>query len=60
MIRKHPQIISIMNKSWYIETQTGLDDPFDSEQEAASYLNKELNTDPKPMEFAGLQFTSQN
>jgi hypothetical protein len=46
-----------MNQKWYIETHTGLDGPFDSELEAASYLDKINNSNPLEVEFAGLQFT---
>lgn len=57
MISKNPQIIYVMNKNWYIETQTGLDGPFESEQAAASRLDKVKQNITSPLEFAGLQFT---
>lgn len=57
---KHPQIINVMNKSWYVETQTGLDGPFESEQAAVSRLNIVKKNLTSPLRFAGLQFTPQN
>jgi len=61
MISKNPQIIYVMNKHWYIETQTGLEGPFESEQIAAFQLNKVKQDNPgTALKFAGLQFTPKD
>jgi len=60
MISKNPQIIYVMNKNWYIETQMGLDGPFESEKAAAEQLDKIKQNLSPPLEFAGLQFTPQD
>ena len=60
MTSKHPQIFNVMNKGWYVETQTGLDGPFESEQAAAARLDTVKNDLNSPLQFAGLQFTPQS
>jgi hypothetical protein len=57
MISTNPQIISIMNKNWYVETQTGLDGPFESENEASNFLERVKACNSARLAFAGLQFT---
>lgn len=57
MISKNSQIINIMNKNWYVETQTGLEGPFETENEAAIFLNLVRCSDAARMEFAGLAFS---
>lgn len=46
-----------MSKNWYVETQTGLEGPFKTENEAAIFLNLVRCSDAARMEFAGLAFT---
>ena len=53
MMSKNPQIIYVMNKKWYIETQTGLDGPFKSEQTAAFKLDKVKRNLTAPLKFSG-------
>ena len=57
MNSKNAQIINIMNKNWYVETQTGLEGPFKTKNEAAIFLNLIKCSDAARMEFAGLAFT---
>lgn len=57
MISSNPQIINIMNENWYIETQTGLDGPFESEKSATQFLEKMKQADSAQQDFAGLQFS---
>ena len=57
---KNSQIVNISNKSWYIETPTGFDGPFDSEQEASTFLDLIKSSNAARVEFAGLQFTPQD
>lgn len=57
MISKNAQVINIMNKSWYVETQTGLEGPFETENEADIYLNLVRCSDAARVEFAGLAFS---
>lgn len=57
MISKNAQIINIMNKNWYVETQTGLEGPFKTEDEAALFLNLLKCNDSARVEFAGLAFS---
>ena len=54
----NPQIVNIMNQKWYVESQTGLDGPFETEKEASVFLRLVKNSNAARMEFAGLQFTS--
>ena len=57
MSNKNSQIVKINNNGWYIETRTGFDGPFDSEQEATVFLNLIKSSDAARVEFAGLQYT---
>ena len=57
MSEKNSQIVKISNNGWYVETQTGLDGPFDSKDEVASFLNLLKRSDAARVEFAGLQYT---
>jgi len=49
-------IIQIKN-SWFIETRTGYDGPFENKKEAENYLNLLKNCDAARCEFAGLAFS---
>jgi len=51
------QIVNINNNGWYVETRTGLDGPFDSEQEASTFLDLIKCSNAARVEFAGLQYT---
>ena len=49
-----------VNKSWYVETRTGFDGPFESEEEASNYWFLLETNEAARVEFAGLQYTPQN
>ncbi len=51
------KIVKISNNGWYVETRTGFDGPFDSEQEASTFLDLLNCSNAARMEFAGLQFS---
>lgn len=57
---KNSQIVNIGNTGWYIETPTGFDGPFESEQEASTFLDLVKSSNAARMEFAGLQYTPQD
>jgi uncharacterized protein YkvS len=57
MQSKNSQIVKISNTGWYVETQTGLDGPFDSVNEATVFLDLIKSSNAARMEFAGLQYT---
>jgi len=59
MISNNPQIINILNNRWYVETQTGLDGPFNSEKEASCFLEHAKICSSTRLTFAGLQFTAE-
>ena len=50
---KEHQIMKIKD-SWYVETRTGYDGPFDNLKEARRYLLLLNDADAARMEFAGL------
>ncbi|MCW8901905.1 MAG: hypothetical protein OQK75_10420 [Gammaproteobacteria bacterium] len=54
---KNSQVVKINQNGWYVETRTGFDGPFTSEQEASDFLNLIKTSDAARMEFAGLQYT---
>ena len=60
MISCNPQIVNIMNQKWYVESQTGLDGPFETEKEASVFLRLVQSSNAARMEFAGLQYSPQN
>lgn len=60
MISCNPQIVNIMNQKWYVESQTGLDGPFETEKEASVFLRLVKTSNAARMEFAGLQYSPQN
>ena len=51
------QIIKIGQSSWYVETQTGFDGPFDSQGEAITFQDLIKRSNAARVEFAGLQFS---
>lgn len=53
-------MVLVNNKNWYIETKTGFEGPFESENEAKIYLNLVNSADAARVEFAGLQFSPLN
>lgn len=57
MQSENSQIVHINNKSWYVETRTGFDGPFDTEKEAATFLDLVKCSNAARIEFAGLQYT---
>ena len=50
-------MIQISSNKWYIETRTGYDGPFDTEDEAKKYLSLLRSCDAARDEFAGLEFS---
>lgn len=42
---------------WYLETLTGFEGPFDSAEEANTYLGLTRSADAARLEFAGLAFS---
>jgi hypothetical protein len=44
--------------SWYVQTQTNYEGPFDSYDEAETYLRLTQTVEAARMEFAGLAMTS--
>ena len=57
MASQHSQILKINSKDWYVETKTGYDGPFPSEEEAESFLDLVKCSNAARVEFAGLQYT---
>ena len=57
MQSENPQIVKISNKGWYVETRIGFDGPFESINEAITFLNLLKTSDAARVEFAGLQYT---
>jgi len=57
MQSKNSQIVNVHNTGWYVETRTGFDGPFDTKQEATTFLDLIKCSDAARVEFAGLQFT---
>ena len=57
MAQSTSQVVKISSNGWYVETRTGFDGPFDSEQEASVFLNLIKSSDAARIEFAGLQYT---
>lgn len=57
MSGKNTQVVKINQNGWYVETRTGFDGPFSSEQEASTFLNLVKASDAARVEFAGLQYT---
>jgi len=50
------QIVKI-KETWYVETRTGYEGPFDNLSEARKYLLLANTADAARMEFAGLSFS---
>jgi len=57
MLAKSSQVVKISSNGWYVETRTGFDGPFDSEEEASNFLCLIKSSDAARVEFAGLQYT---
>ena len=57
MFYENTQILKINNKDWYVETNTGFDGPFKSEEEATNFLDLMRCSSAARVEFAGLQYT---
>ncbi|MDH5395885.1 MAG: hypothetical protein OEW97_06390 [Gammaproteobacteria bacterium] len=57
MSNHNPQLVKISNMGWYVETRTGLDGPFESQEEATSFMHLVNSSNAARMEFAGLQYT---
>lgn len=57
MYSKNQQILKINSKDWYVETKTGFDGPFASEEEATTFLDLVKCSNAARVEFAGLQYT---
>lgn len=57
MQSENPQIVKISNKGWYVETRIGFDGPFESINEAITFLNLLKTSNAARVEFAGLQYT---
>lgn len=57
MLGKNTQVVKISNNGWYVETRTGFDGPFDSENEASKFHDLVKASNAARDEFAGLQFT---
>ena len=51
------QVVKITNNSWYVETRTGFDGPFDSETVASDFHLLVKSSEAARIEFAGLQYT---
>ncbi len=60
MKSENTQIVNIRNTGWYIETPTGFDGPFESEEEASTFLALVKSSNAARAEFAGLQYTPQD
>lgn len=57
MQNEHSHIVKISTNGWYVETPTGFDGPFDSEQEAATFQDLIQTSNAARMEFAGLAYS---
>jgi hypothetical protein len=57
MQSENPQIIKISNKGWYVETRIGFDGPFDSINDAITFLDLIKSSNAARVEFAGLDYT---
>lgn len=57
MQSNNSQIVNIHNNGWFVETRTGFDGPFDTKQEATTFLDLVKCSNAVRVEFAGLQFT---
>lgn len=57
MAFNNSQVVKISSNGWYVETRTGFDGPFDSEQEASEFLTLIKSSDAARVEFAGLQYS---
>lgn len=57
MSGNNTQVVKINQNGWYVETRTGFDGPFSSEEEASTFLNLVKTSDAARVEFAGLQYT---
>lgn len=57
MFCENAQMLKINNKDWYVETKTGFDGPFKTEEEASSFLDLMRCSSAARVEFAGLQYT---
>ena len=57
MANQSSQILKINSKDWYVETKTGYDGPFLTEEEAESFLDLVKCSNAARVEFAGLQYT---
>lgn len=57
MHNNEKHILQFASGSWYIETRTGFEGPFQTSDEARNYLNLLEQTEVARAEFAGLQYT---
>lgn len=59
-MQKHniSKIIKIGPSSWYVETRTGLDGPFDSPEGAVTFQDLIKRSNAARVEFAGLQYSA--
>lgn len=53
------RIVKIDSTKWYIETRTGYDGPFDSQNEAQEFLALLQSCEAVHTEFSGLEFSPQ-
>lgn len=57
MKSEHSHIVKISTNGWYVETRTGFDGPFDSEQEAETFQHLIQSSNAARVEFAGLAYS---
>ncbi len=59
MQNNNSQIVNVSNTGWFVETRTGFDGPFDTKQEASTFLDLVKCSNAARVEFAGLQYTPE-
>lgn len=60
MDNNEKNILQFASGSWYIETRTGFEGPFQTSDEARHYLDLLEQTEAARAEFAGLQYTGHS
>lgn len=59
MQKNFPNIIQINGSDWYLETRTGFDGPFTTQQEASEFHDLIVCSNAARIEFAGLAYSPQ-
>ena len=57
MQSNNSKVHRVNSSGWYVETRTGFDGPFETEQEAVSFLDLIKCSNAARVEFAGLQYS---